>query len=69
MKISDQIKVLCTRCEISRAELARRTGQSPQNFNGKLKRESFSIEELEKIAEATGTNFERYFVLSNGEKI
>ena len=41
MKISEQIKALCLANDISIAELARRLGYSPQNFNGKLKRESF----------------------------
>ena len=69
MTISDQIRVLCARLNISIAELARRTGQSPQNFNSKLKRCSFSIEDLEKIADATDTVFERYFVFDSGEKV
>jgi len=69
MKISEQIKVLCVRSNISTAELARRLGQSPQNLNAKLKRESFTIAELERIAEAVDAKFERNFVLSNGEKV
>lgn len=69
MNISEQIRVLCVRSNISIAELARRTNYSPQSFSGKLKRESFTIAELEKIAEATGTTFERNFVMPSGEKI
>ena len=46
MTISEQIKVLCVRSNISMAELARRLGKSPQALNAKLKRESFTIEEL-----------------------
>lgn len=49
MKISEQIKALCTASDISIAELARRVGHSPQGFNGKLKRESFKIEELAQL--------------------
>ena len=37
MTISEQIKVLCVRQKISLAELARRLGTTPQNFNAKLK--------------------------------
>ena len=51
MTISEQIKVLCVRSDISVAELARRIGTTPQNFNGKMKRESFTIAELEDIAD------------------
>ena len=69
MTISEQIKVLCVRSDISVAELARRIGTTPQNFNGKMKRERFTIAELEDIAEAVNSSFERKFVLENGEKI
>lgn len=69
MNISEQIKVLCVRSNISIAELARRVNQSPQSFSGKLKRESFTISELEKIAEATDSIFERKFILLSGDKI
>ena len=46
MSISEQIKVLCVRSNISLAELARRIGISPQSLSGKMKRESFTIAEL-----------------------
>ena len=69
MTIADQIRMLCKRSNISIAELARRTGQSPQNFNSKLNRESFTVDELEKIADAVGASFSREFVLLNGEKV
>ena len=67
MTISEQIKVLCVRSDISVAELARRIGTTPQN--GKMKRESFTIAELEDIAGAVNSSFERKFVLKNGEKV
>ena len=57
MTISEQIKVLCVRCGVSEAELARRLGKSPQSFNSKMKRESFTIVELEKIADALDVKF------------
>lgn len=69
MRISEQIKVLCVRNNISVSELARRMGTSPQNFNAKLKRETFTVEDLEQIAEATDSAFERKFILKNGDEI
>ena len=69
MTISDQIRLLCISSYISIAELARRTGKSPQSFNAKLRRESFTISELEVIAKAVNSHFERSFVLPNGEQI
>lgn len=69
MTISEQVKILCVRCNVSEAELARRLGKSPQNFNSKMKRGSFSIPELEEIAEVMGVSFKREFILTNGEII
>ena len=69
MSISEQIKVLCVRSNISMAELARRIGISPQSFSAKLKRESFTIADLETIADAVGATFARNFILYNGEKV
>ena len=69
MTISEQIKVLCVRCNMSEAELARRLGKSPQSFNAKMKRESFTIDDLNESAEAVGVEFKRNFILTNGEEI
>lgn len=69
MTISEQIKVLCVRSNISVAELARRIGKSPQSLNAKLKRESFTVEELEIIAGAVNATFVRAFELPSGEQI
>ncbi|MDE7432960.1 MAG: helix-turn-helix transcriptional regulator [Lachnospiraceae bacterium] len=69
MTISEQIKVLCVRCNVSEAELARRLGKSPQSFNSKMKRESFTIDDLEEIADALGVEFTRKFILTNGDKV
>ena len=63
MTISEQIKVLCVRQNISQAELARRLGTTPQNFSAKLKRESFTVSEIEEIAEVAGVEFEKMFIL------
>lgn len=67
MTISEQIKILCVRQKMSLAELARRLGTTPQNFNAKLKRESFTVAELESIANAAGVTFERNFILDDGD--
>lgn len=69
MTISEQIKVLCVRCNVSEAELARRLGKSPQSFNSKMKRGSFTISELVKVADVMGVSFKREFILANGEEI
>ena len=69
ISISEQIKILCVMTNISMAELARRIGLSPQSMSARLKRENFSIRELEIIADAVGATFSRKFILYNGEEI
>ncbi len=69
MTIKEQIKVLCVRCGVSEAELARRLGKSPQSFNSKMKRETFTVNDLDEIASALGVTFMRRFILGNGEEV
>jgi len=69
MTVSEEIKVLCVRLNISQAELARRLGTSPQNFNAKMRKGSFSIDDMNKIAEVAGVGFSHAFILDNGEEI
>ncbi len=69
MTTSEQIKVLCVRMGISVAGLARKIGQSPQNFNAKLKRGTITEKELIQIADTLGIYYEQSFTLPNGEKI
>ena len=69
MSVTEQIKILCVHCKVSEAELARRLGKSPQNFNAKMKRESFTIEDLEQIAKALNVEFKCSFVLNSGDEV
>lgn len=50
------------RGNMSEAELARRTGQTPQNMNNKYKRNTFKISELEKVAEALDAELKIQFI-------
>ena len=69
MTTAEQIKVLCVRMDISISELARRIGQSPQNFSAKLKRGTITETELVKTADILNISYEQSFTLPNGEKI
>lgn len=63
MEIREYIRLCCVkRGNMSEAELARRTGQTPQNLNNKYKRNTFKISELEKVAEALGAELRVVFV-------
>lgn len=50
------------RGNITEAELARRTGQTPQNMNNKYKRNTFKISELEKVANALDADLQIQFI-------
>lgn len=69
MTTSDMIRELCDRMNISLAELCRQIGQTPQNFNKKLQRETVKAEEMIAIADALGIIFEQRFILEDGSEI
>lgn len=69
MTTSDMIRELCVKQNISLAELCRRIGQTPQNFNKKLKRGTVSFEEMIRIAEVLGVGYEQAFVFPDGKEI
>lgn len=69
MTTSDVVRELCEKQNISLAELSRRIGQTPQNFNKKLKRGTVSFDEMVEIADAVGVGYEQTFVLPDGKKI
>lgn len=57
MTTSDMIRELCEKQNISLAELCRRIGQTPQNFNKKLQRGTVSFEEMIRIAEVMDVGY------------
>ncbi len=69
MTTSDMIRKLCEKQNISLAELCRRIGQTPQNFNKKLQRGTVSFEEMMKIAEALDVGYKQAFVFPDGSEI
>ena len=63
MDIREYIRLCCVkRGNISDAELARLTGQSPQNMNNKYRRGTFKISELEKVADALNADLKISFI-------
>lgn len=69
MAVSEQIKILCVKLNISVSELGRMAGKSPQAFGQKMKRESFTVDELKQIAEAAGCRYEGVFITPGGERV
>lgn len=69
MTTAEMIKELCEQMNISVSELARRIGQTPQNFSKKLQRETVSLDELKGIADVLGVKFVQAFILPDGDEI
>lgn len=69
MRIDEQLKMLCLKSDMSLAEMARRLNKTPQAFNQKMKRGSFSVEELMDIALVAGCELKCEFVYPNGDKV
>ena len=71
MEMREYIRLCCVkRGNMTEAELARRTGQTPQNMNNKHKRNTFKVSELEKIAEALDATLDiRFIDKETGEPI
>lgn len=69
MTTSEMVRKLCKQRHVSLSELARRVGQSPQNFSKKLQRETLTLEELNQISLVLGVSFEQSFVLPGGARI
>lgn len=53
----------------TQTEVAEAIGTSRSNFNQRMKRGSFKVDELEKIAEALGAKFSYSFDFEDGTKI
>lgn len=70
MSKEQKIKAAIAYSGISQAKLATKIGTTPSNFNQKLKRDTFTDEELALIAQALGATFEPCsFVFPDGIKI
>ena len=71
MGMAEKIRILLVkRGNISEAELARRLGMSTTNLYNRLKRDNFTDNDLQRIAEALNCTFKAGFVLNNtGEEI
>lgn len=69
MTTSEMVRTLCEKEGISIAELARRIGQTPQNLNKKLRRETIQLDELMAMAVAVDAKFVQQFILKNEEVI
>lgn len=69
MTISEKIRMVTKRNNMTITALASGMGISRQYLARKLNNNEFTLKELEKIAEVTGCSVEYTFVTSNGERL
>ena len=69
MTIEKKINMAIAFKGISQAALARDIGMTPSNFNQKVKRGTFTLDELNKIAGALGASYEFGFAFPDGTKV
>lgn len=67
--MGEKIRILLKRKHVTILELSKRLKTTNQNMANKLKRDNFSMNELEEIAKALDCEFEGIFVDKDGEKI
>lgn len=69
MTRSELIKIICQKNNTSISELARKIGQTPQNFNKKILRNTLSDEELAEIFLVLNIVYEQRIKFSDGTEI
>ncbi len=69
MTMEQKIKMALAYKGISQAKIAEAMETTASNFNQKLKRETFTVEELEKIASSLGASYFYGFQFEDGTKI
>lgn len=69
MGMTEKIKILLVKKNVSAAGLAKMLDTTPSNLYGKFKRDNFSENELQEIAEKLGCKYEGYFIMDNGDKV
>ena len=67
--IEQQINMAIAYKGIKQSDLARQLGSSPSSFNQKIKRETFTKNELETIAAALGATYNAFFEFPDGTKV
>ena len=69
MTLEQKISMALAYKKISQAALARMLGQTPSKFNQKMKRGTFTVEELEQIGQALGAKYFFGFEFEDGTKV
>lgn len=69
MTAKQLIEMACAYAGMSKADLARNLGWSPQTLSNRLNTEKFTVEEWQKIGEALGATAQIVFTFPDGKEI
>lgn len=70
LTISEKIKIMLKRRNMTLAQLAEKTGQSRQNMSNRMSRDNFSEKELLTIADVFGCTYHTGFIMNDtGEEV
>lgn len=69
MTVSEKIRIIAKRVNMSMGDLAAATGQTRQNLSNKLGRDNMSVKDIESMAAAMGCTVEIKFTLPDGTEI
>lgn len=68
MGMTEKIKIVLVKRNMSAAELAEKIGCSPTNLYNKFKRDNFTEKDLQEIAQILECTFEGNFVLNDTQE-
>lgn len=69
MTVTEKIRLIAKRVNMSMGDLAEGTGQTRQNLSNKLNRDNMSTKDIQALAEAMGCSVEITFTLPDGTEI
>ena len=69
MTAKQLIEMACAYAKMSKADLARNLGWSPQTLSNRLNTEKFTVEEWQRIGEAIGATAQISCVFPDGKEI
>lgn len=67
--MTDKIKILLIKKGMTATQLAEKLGMTQPNLSKKMKKDNFTMQELQQIAEVLEVKFEANFILDNEEQI
>jgi hypothetical protein len=69
MTLGQKIKMAMAYCGVKQKDVSTALGMTPQNFGQKMRRGSFTDEELEKMAIAMGGRYWAGFIFGSGYSV